>query len=224
MKLTYRIIILINCILFICSCSTFRMTNRGALQKSKRTVTFKVHNANRMNGVEEAIASCFKLNENDYFPNYVEVNYDSTNMRFDSLYSSLNYWNKTRVGFSRKRQYRLYADATGTDHLLDMDIRITYDTIRTAQESDRLWDHLWENNNPTTKELVGAKEAHFYTETYNIKKIKYKLRYIDGHSGKTLWSMRCHWPTGLLGLNKENPVLLIKEKFEKKFPYKLDAH
>lgn len=221
MRLILPKVLLFVCIVIICSCSSGRIYNTGSLGTNKRTVTFKPFNANQLNGPEGAVASSFLNNEKKYLPKYVEINYDSTNKKFDSLYSNLNYWNKTKLGFSRKRRYRLYADATGTDHLLDLNIHTTYDTIRTAQESDRLWDHLWENSNSFVKELVGAKEAHYITETYNIKKIKYKLRYIDGNSGKTLWRMRCRWPTGLFNSKKKNPVLLIKNKFDKKFPYKL---
>jgi hypothetical protein len=174
-----------------------------------------------LSGGELAVAYSFLSNENKYLPKYVEVNYDSVNKTFDSLYSNLNYWNKTKFSISRKRQYRLYADATSTDHLLDLEINIIYDTIFTEEQSTRLWDHLWENNNDLTKELVGAKEAHYIKETYFINHIKYKLRYIDGHSGKTMWSMRYRWPSILFGSKKQNPVLLIKKKFDKKFPYKL---
>lgn len=221
MKPLHATILLFVLIISICSCGPVRMTNARSSGASKRTVTFNTHNANQLSGGEEAVANSFLSNEKKYFPKYVEVNYDSVNNTFDSLYSKLNYWNKTKYSFSRMRQNRLYADAAGTDHLLDLEIHIIYDTLRTAEESKRLWDHLWENNNSITKELVGAKEAHYIKESYQIKKIKYKLRYIDGHTGKTMWRMKCRWPAGLFGSKKQNPVLLIKNKFDKKFPYKL---
>jgi len=170
---------------------------------------------------EEVVASSYLSNEKKYLSKYVEMNYDSVNNRFDSLYSKLNYCNKTKLGLSRKMQYRFYAIASRTDHLLDMEINMIYDTIKSAEESDRIWDHLWENNNSLTKELVGANYAHFSKETYKLRKIKYKLRYIDGHSGRTLWRMKCRWPAMFFSSKKQNPVLLIKKKFDKKFPYKL---
>lgn len=114
----------------------------------------------------------------------------------------------------------MYAEASGTDHLLELRIYASYDTVKTAVESNRIWDHLWENSDELTKELVGANEAHYYTESYNIKNVKYKLRYVDGHSGKTMWRMRYRWPARFFGSKKQNPVLRIKNKFEKKFPYK----
>lgn len=221
MRIILPSIFLFACIIIVSSCGAGRMTNASSSGTNKRTVTIKTHNANQLSGEEAAIASAFLSNEKKYFPKYVEINYESVNKRFDSLYSNLNYWNKTKLSFSRKRQYRLYADATGTDHLLDLDVHITYDTVFTAEQSTRLWDHLWENNNSFTKELVGAKDAHYINETYFINHIKYTLRYIDGHSGKTMWSMKYRWPSIFFGSKKQNPVLLIKKKFEKKFPYKL---
>lgn len=221
MKLILQTFFLSACITSIYSCSTGQKTNASSLETNKRTVTFKTHNANQLNGAEEVVASTLLSNEKKYLRTYVEINYDSVNKRFDSLYSNLSYWNKTKFIMSRKRQYRLYADATRTDHILDLEINITYDTIFTEEQSTRLWDHLWEDSNELTKELVGAEEAHYIKETYFINHIKYKLRYIDGHSGKTMWSMGYRWPSILFGSKKQNPALLIKKKFDKKFPYKL---
>lgn len=221
MRPIYKPTLLYALIVSICGCSPVRMKNARFSGPSKRTVTFNIHNANQLNGGEKAVANSFLSNHRKYIPKYVEVNYDSVNNLVNSLYSKLNYWNKTKYTFSRKIRYRLYASATGTDHLLDLEIHITNDTTRTAIESERLWDQLWENNNSFTKELVEANEAHYIRETYKIKKINYKLRYIDGHTGKTMWSMSCRWPAGLFGFNKKSPDMLIKNKFEKKFPFKL---
>lgn len=220
MRLNFLIAYLFAIIISICSCSAGRISNSLSTGTEKRTVTFRTHNRVELNDPEKAIASEFLRHEQMYFPKYVETNYDSVNSLVNSLYSELNFWNQIKYGFSRKRQYRLYASAAGTDHLLNLDEHITYDTIRTAEESKRLWDHLWENNNSFTKLLVGAKEAHYIRETYHINNIKYKLRYIDGHTGKTLWRMRCKWPK-FFGTKKQNPALIIKKKFERMFPYKL---
>jgi hypothetical protein len=221
MRLIFPIIFLSACMVGISSCSTGRITNASSLETNKPTITFKTHNARQLNSPEEVVASTFLSNENNYIQKYVEINYDSANKRFDSLYSNLNFWNKTKFILSRKKQYRLYAAAADTDHLLDLEVNIVYDTIFTAERSAKLWDHLWEESNVLTKELVGAKEAHYHKETYHIRRIKYKLRCIDGLSGKTMWSMRCRWPGGLFGLKKQSPALLIKNKFDRKFPYKL---
>lgn len=214
-------IFLFSGIISICSCGAGNMKNVNTIGMNKRTVTFKPHEANNLSGAEEAIASRILINENTYLPRYVEVNYESVNSLFDSLYSNLNYWDKSRFISSSKRQYRLYANAAGTDQLLYLDIHISYDTTMTAEESKRLWDHLWENNNSNTKELVGAKEAHYYTVTSKISKIKYNLKYINGQTGKTIWSMKYHWSPGLFGSKNQDPVQQIIKKFEKKFPYKL---
>lgn len=224
MKAISPAILLLFCMIFVCSCGSGKMTHAGFSETSKPTVTFKTHNTNQLNGPEEVLASTFLSNEKNYLPKYVKIDYDAVNKVFDSLYSNLNYWNKTKLDLSRKKQYRLYADAAKTDYLLDLEINIVYDTIFSAEQSSRLWDHLWEDSSALTKELVGAKEAHYFTATYHINHIKYKLRYIDGHSGKTMWSMRYRWPSILFGSKKQNPVLQIKKKFAKKFPYKLDDH
>jgi hypothetical protein len=197
------------------------MTHAGFSEKNKPTVTFKPQNVNRLSDAENMIAIHYLRDDLMYLSKYIDVNYVSVNKKLDSLHSNLNYWNKIKLAFSHKHQYRSYADATGTDHLLVLGVKTTYDTVFTPEESSRLWDHLWEGSSDPIKELVGAKEAHYMKETYFINHIKYKLRYIDGHSGKTLWKMKCRWPSFLFGSKKKNPILLIKKKFEKKFPFKL---
>jgi hypothetical protein len=213
-------IVLFTVTIFINSCTSVRLTNAGFSGASKRTVTFNTHNANQLSDAEEAIANMFLSNEMNYIPKYVEINYDNVNKRLDSLYSSLNYWNKVKYSLSRKRPYRMYADAAGTDHLLDLEIHIIYDKIQAAGERPILWDFLWKNIDDIIKELE-AEEAHYMYETYNINHIKYKLRYIDGYSGKTFWKMRCRWPSAFFGSRKHNPILKILKKFDRRFPYKL---
>lgn len=220
MKLTFPTVYLFAIIISICSCSAGQISNSLYKETDQRTVTFRTINTVELNGPEKAIASEFLRHEQKYIPKYVEINYDSVNSSVNSLYSELNFWDRVKYGFSRKRQYRLYASVTGTDHLLNLDEQITYDTIRTVEESDRIWDHIWENSSDFTKFLVGANEAHFIRETYQINNIKYKLRYIDGYTGKTLWRMQYKWPS-FFGAKKQNPVLMIKKKFERRFPYKI---
>ena len=222
-KLTTRsTVFLISCVIFLCGCGADRnLTNVNVSTTNKSTVTFKVNNTNQLNEAEDSIASCFLNNGNKFIPKYSIVNYDSVNKRFDSLYSNLNNRNKIKFIFSRKRQYQLYSDATGTNYLLIMKIHYTYDTIITPHTSTRLWDHLWKNSGELTKEFVGANESHYVEETYQVRKIKYELKYVDGHSGKTLWRTKCRW-NRLFRSKKKNPVLLIKNRFNKKFPYKLN--
>lgn len=221
-KLTTKLtVFLVPLVSFLCGCGTGRgLSNVNSSTPNKPTVTFKTNNTNQLNEAEDSIASCFLDSGNRFIPKYIAVNYDSVNNRFDSLYSSLNHMNKIKFIFSRKRQYRFYSDAAGTDYLLVMEIHCSYDTTRTSHTSTRLWDHLWKNSGDLTKELVGANETRYVEETYQVRKIKYKLKYIDGSSGKTLWSTRCRW-NKLFRSKKKNPVLLIKNKFKKRFPYKL---
>lgn len=213
----------LSCFIFVfCGCSTHRMTQAGFSGTNRPTVTIKPQNPNRLSDAEDMIAFHFLSNDLKYQPKYMDVSYGSVSKKYDSLYSNLNYWNKTKLTFSRKRQYRLYANATGTDHLLVLGVKTIYDTVFTPEQSSRLWDHLWEGSSDFTKELVGAKEAHYMKETYFINHIKYKLRYIDAHTGKSLWKMKCRWPSLFFGSKRKNPILLIKKKFEKRFPYKLN--
>lgn len=178
MRLTLPIISICACIIINSSCATRRMTKAGFSEINKPTVTFKPRNANQLSDAEDMIAFHFISTDLKYLPKYVDVSYFSVSKRYDTLYSNLKNWNKTKLNFSRKRQYRLYADAAGTNHLLDLEIK------------------------------------------YVSNHMKYKLKYIDGSSGKTFWKMKLRWPSLLFGSRKKNPDLLMKKKFIKKFPYK----
>jgi len=175
----------------------------------KRTVTFMIHHmqgSQDLNPAEQTIVDCLKK-EPGYLPEYIEVNYDSVEHIYGQLYSKLNF--EDHLFHERKNQYMLFAKAAGTDHVMDLEMETQYDTIITPPK-ERTILQRW---------LLGMKDTPEEI-SYSIREIKFRLRYVEGHTGKTLWKMSCRYPSGFFGGRRDNAMDELAYRFRKEFPFK----
>ena len=185
----------------------------ASMPEHRATVTFMIRPEhgylNELNEVEETIAMHFIANEHRYYPKYVRVNYDSVFAQQQKQNSQLSYWENIRNQFSAKRRYRQFARAAGTDHLMTISIETEFDTIITPGQKYSL-----------LSKLLFKMQDEPDKQTLAVRKIRFKLLYIDGRTGKTLWSMKSKYPSGFFGINRTDPLQVLRAKLEKKFPYK----
>lgn len=206
-----ELILFIFLLVSMTACRPSALSVNPYSDSQKRTVTFMPGDNAGFNTLERAIAACFIRDEKQYFAKYVVMNYDSVKGEYAKRYAALSYWDKSRLTLSRKRSYRFYSDISGTDHLMSIEIKKQeFDTVMTPGKDYSLAEEI----------LLGKEDE--VDQTLVTRKTVYKLRYVDGHTGKTLWSMRLKYPPGFMEMGNKHGGLTncFTDKFRKKFPYK----
>ena len=86
-------------------------------------------------------------------------------------------------------------------------MKTVYDTIIAPPTKRTGLDRLLSGQKYTPEEKI-----------LKVKEIKFHLKYIDGHTGKNLWSLKSKYP-GLFE-SQTNPVDKLSHKFRNKFPFR----
>jgi hypothetical protein len=192
--------------------STKSLNPNSTSYNDKRLVTFYIEpylhqGLNELNSFENAIAACFEEHKDIYFSQYVYINYDSVLKEFKQSYGNLSYMKKSFA--SKKYKYKLFAKKASVDHLMLIETETKYDTNTTEGIDYSLFEEIVFNREDIPKK-----------EKLVVREVTYKLKYIDGHSGKKLWQMKLKWsPNSLSKKKRIDPVLLFKEKFELTYPF-----
>lgn len=158
-------------------------------------------------GILEGFASYDATN---YLCRLVRLNEDSVRKVMSGPRELKAYPGSPRARSRLGRTAQAVASAAGVDHIMYTWVDRETETVvlQAAQEHTAL-----------EKIFLGKKDTPAVLGD-KLKKVTFRLKYIDGHTGRTLWKTKVKFKGGFRGFDKMNAI--VAKKFHKRFPYRVE--